>query len=109
MTSWTRALLLAVAIVAAVAMPGVAAERRRPVCLSEGESRDAVAARRTIPPFRAVEAALRVDVGELMSIRLCRDEAAMVYDVGVLNRDGRLVHILVDAGSGAVVPGHTGP
>ena len=50
----------------------------RLACLSESETREAIQVRKTIPPFRAVEAALRAEAGESVSIRMCRNESAMV-------------------------------
>ena len=101
MTCW-RALQMAAAILAGSGLQGGAAERRRPVCLSEAETRLAVEQRKMIPPVRAVEAAQKVDAGESVSMRLCHDDATMIYDIAILRPDGRLVHVLIDAGTGGL-------
>ncbi len=69
-------------------------------CLSNPETRDAVQSHRVMPPFRAVASAMH-DGGDLVGIRLCRmSEPPLVYDVAVLRRDGRLVHVIVDGATG---------
>lgn len=109
MRCWAHAFLVAVAIACGV-LPtsGRAAEQRRPACLSQGDTRDALAGGKTVPPFRAVAAALRGGPGESVGIRLCKMNSAMVYDVAILKLDGRLVHVLVDAGTGVPMPPREG-
>lgn len=82
----------------------------RPVpCLSGPETRDAVQTRRIVPPFRAVAEAMR-EGGELVAIRICRSpDPPLVYDVAVLRRDGRLVHVIIDAAVGVALPGRREP
>lgn len=82
----------------------------RPVpCLSGPETREAVQTRRIVPPFRAVAEAMR-EGGELVAIRICRSpDPPLVYDVAVLRRDGRLVHVIVDAAVGVALPGRREP
>ncbi len=105
MTSWTRACLVAAALVVARLPPSYGAtEQRRPACLSEDETHKAMLSRGLIPPVRAMEAASRIASGEPIGIRLCPNDASMVYDVVVLRGDGHLVHVLVDAGSGILLP-----
>ena len=109
MRSWAHAFRVAVAIACGL-LPtlGRAAEQRRPACLSQGDTRDVLAGGKTVPPFQAVAAALRGGPGESVGIRLCRVNSAMVYDIAVLRFDGRLVHVLVDAGTGVPMPPREG-
>jgi uncharacterized membrane protein YkoI len=105
MKSWAYAMAVAATIATSVLPPaGQAADQHRPVCLAAGESREAIQARKMVPPFRAVAEAIRGNPGESVGIRLCRLNAQMVYDIAVLRHDGHLVHILVDAGTGVLMP-----
>lgn len=99
-----RTLLVVAAFVAAGLAPAAVAAERHAPCLGEEEARQAMLARKLIAPVRAVEAALRNAPGESIGIRLCREDAAMVYDVMILRHDGRLIHVHVDAASGSLAP-----
>lgn len=90
--------------------PGPGRGEPRPMaCLSGAETREAVQTRRIVPPFRAVAEAMR-EGGELVAIRICRSpDPPLVYDVAVLRRDGRLVHVIIDAAAGIALPGRREP
>jgi len=73
-------------------------------CLSPGEIQDAVSQGRAIEPRTAVQAARRqVPGADVMRGGLCRNGDALVYQVMVLRKDGRLVYVTIDAPSGKVV------
>lgn len=102
MKRWARATVAAVVLGAAAPCQGAAAHLQ--TCLSPGETRDTLQSQKLVQPFRAMAEAARVSGGDSISIRLCRLDAQMVYDVVTLRRDGRLIHLLVDASNGAALP-----
>jgi uncharacterized membrane protein YkoI len=73
-------------------------------CLSAWEIQDAIAQGRAIEPRAAISAARRALPGaDVMRGGLCRDSGALVYQVLMLRKDGRLVHVTIDAPSGKVI------
>ncbi|NEU14081.1 PepSY domain-containing protein [Methylobacterium sp. BTF04] len=72
-------------------------------CLSAADLREAVADKRVIEPVAAIRAARQViPRAEIQRARLCRHEDALVYLLTALRRDGRFVHVMVDATTGQV-------
>lgn len=85
----------------------VAAPLRAPptsdTCLSAADLREAVADKRVIEPVAAIKAARQViPRAEIQRARLCRHEDALVYLLTALRRDGRFVHVMVDATTGQI-------
>lgn len=100
---------LAAAIVAASILisGGPAWPQARPesllplVCVSSAETRDLFVANKLVQPFRVMQEAAKAEQAEAIDIQLCRVEGALVYDVTLLGRSGRVVHRLVNASTGA--------
>ena len=72
------------------------------VCFDPAETREKILAHRLADPFRALRAGGLQ--GEALRAKLCRwrpDE--FVYEVAVLLRDGRVVHVYMNAQSGQTV------
>lgn len=72
------------------------------VCFNAAETRDKIAAHHLAEPFRALRAG-RLQ-GEALRAKLCRwkpDE--FVYEVSVLRRDGRVMHVYMNAQNGQSV------
>ena len=80
--------------------PRVAA---RLVCLNAAETREMVKSRRLIEPFAALKFASAQRKAEALSARLCRTGEDFVYEITLLHRDGRLVHVEMEAASGKLV------
>jgi hypothetical protein len=78
-------------------------EERRTGCLSEGEIRDEVSAKRIVPQVVALRAARAAAGGEAVRARLCHGEGGLVYAITALKRDGKVLRIDVDAVSGRVI------
>ena len=72
----------------------------RPVCLNAAETREMVKSRRLIEPFAALKFASAQRKAEALSARLCRAGEDFVYEITLLHRDGRLVHVEMEAASG---------
>lgn len=93
-----RQILITLALLAAFAgSPALAS------CLSQGEMREAVAAGQAIPAVNATRAAQGAYPGaEVTRVELCSAGGGLVYRITLLQRDGRVVQVDVDAGSGAL-------
>jgi hypothetical protein len=75
----------------------------RPVCLNAGETREMVKSRRLIEPFAALKFASAQRKAEALSARLCHTGDDFVYEITLLHRDGRLVHVEMEAATGKIV------
>ena len=99
-----RAMIIAV-FIAASSSPALCREgEARLACLSPGETRDAIQAQRLMQPFRAMGEVSRTGAGESIGIKLCRFNDLLVYDVMVLRHDGHVVHLLINAANGFLLP-----
>jgi uncharacterized membrane protein YkoI len=72
-------------------------------CLSPQEMRKVAAGDRVVAPAIAIGAARRaVPGGDLLRATLCGDREAFVYVISVLQKDGRVVHVVIDGPTGKV-------
>lgn len=78
-------------------MPGEA-------CLSSAESRDLFVADKLVAPFGVMREAGRATQAEAIDILLCRAQGTLVYDVTLLDQQGRVFHRLMNATTGAAMP-----
>jgi uncharacterized membrane protein YkoI len=70
-------------------------------CLSQGEMREVVASGSVIAPVNATRAAQAQSPGaEVTRVLLCRQGGGYVYEITLLQRDGRVVSVAVDAATG---------
>ena len=76
----------------------------KPVCLTAAETREMVKSHRLIEPFAALKYAAAQRKAEALSVRLCRSGEGFVYVITLLHRDGRLVHVEMEAATGKIVP-----
>lgn len=88
---------------AALAEPSRAA-RSTPTCLSAAEARQEVRSHSLLEPFAALKAAAAQRKAEALSARLCHAGDEFFYEITLLHRDGRLVHVEMNAGSGKLIP-----
>jgi hypothetical protein len=75
----------------------------RPVCLTASETRDAVKAHRLVEPFAALKFAAQQRKAEALSARLCHTGDEFIYEITLLNRDGRLTRVEMKAGTGKMI------
>lgn len=93
---------LAFALLAAPVTRGLAADA--PGCLSGGETRQSLSAGQAVAPAEMILAARRaVPEADIMRASLCRAASGLVYNLLALRRDGRLVHVTIEAASGRVI------
>jgi uncharacterized membrane protein YkoI len=76
----------------------------KPVCLNPAETREEVKARRLIEPFAALKSAGAQRKAEPLSAKLCHIGDEFIYEITLLHRDGRLVHVQMEAATGKLVP-----
>jgi hypothetical protein len=101
-----RAAVLGLAT-AAVAARGAEVQQHvlpaKPVCLSAAETRDAVKTHKLLEPFAALKFAAQQRKAEALSAKLCHAGDEFIYEITLLHRDGRLVHVQMEAGTGKLI------
>lgn len=70
------------------------------VCVPPAQTRELFFQDKLVPPFRVMREAAVIAQAEAIDIQLCRFQAALVYDVTLLGRDGRVIHRLIAATTG---------
>src|ERR1700729_201151 len=74
----------------------------KPACLNAAETREMVKSRHLLEPFAALKAAGAQRKAEALSAKLCRTGDDFIYEITLLLRDGRLVHVDMEAGTGKI-------
>jgi uncharacterized membrane protein YkoI len=69
-------------------------------CLTQDQRRAAIQSRKAVPLGRALRTAKARHAGDLLNARLCRQGKGLVYVLTVLARDGKVMHVRVDADNG---------
>ncbi len=72
----------------------------KPVCLSASDTRDQVKAHKLLEPYAALKFAAQQRKAEALSAKLCLSGDDFVYEITLLHRDGKLIHVEMDAGTG---------
>jgi uncharacterized membrane protein YkoI len=101
-----RAAVLSLAIAGGAAQAAEAEQHAlaaRPVCLGPSETREEVKNHRLLEPFAALKFAAAQRKAEALSARLCHTGDEFIYEITLLHRDGRLVHVEMDAGTGKLI------
>ncbi len=75
----------------------------RPICLNPAETREFIKAHRLIEPYAALKFAAEKRKGEALSAKLCHIGDEFIYEITLLHRDGRLVHVAVEAATGKLI------
>lgn len=103
-----RRLPIGLCVIACLVSGAGAADRSaESPCLSQGDALEIVSAHEAVPLGEAVGLARRaVPNAEVLRAALCREPDALVYRIIVLRKDGRVVHVTVDAPSGSVKTVH---
>jgi hypothetical protein len=74
----------------------------KPACLNAAETREMVKSRHLLEPFAALKSAGAQRKAEALSAKLCRSGDELIYEITLLHRDGRLVHVDMEAGTGKI-------
>lgn len=72
-------------------------------CIQPAQAHELLIEQKFVAPFRALREAIRAGQGEAVGVQLCRLGEAFVYDITLLQRDGRVSHTLVNARTGAAM------
>ncbi len=78
----------------------------KPQCISASETREEIKAHHLIEPFAALKSAQTQYKAEALSARLCRSGDEYVYEIALLHRDGRYVHVSMSAVTGKWIETH---
>jgi hypothetical protein len=70
------------------------------VCFSTSETREEIKSHHLVEPFVALKSASVSVKAEALSAKLCRVGDEFVYEIALLHRDGRLVHVVMSAVTG---------
>jgi hypothetical protein len=101
---WRKSLICLASIFAlgATAQAGEPEARApvKPTCLTAGETREEIKAHHLIEPFAALKSAQAQFRAEALKAKLCRLAEQYVYVIALLHRDGRYVHVEMDAATG---------
>ena len=68
--------------------------------LHPAETREEIKARKLVEPFAALKSAQAQYKGDPVSAKLCRIGDEYVYEIALLHRDGRYVHVMMNAETG---------
>ena len=72
-------------------------------CFPTNETREEIRAHHLLEPFVALKSASVAIKAEALSAKLCRLGEEYVYEIALLHRDGRLVHVVMSAVTGKLV------
>jgi len=75
----------------------------RPGCLAADETREQIKARHLLEPFAVLKSAAAQLKAEALKARLCVVGDDFVYEITLLHRDGRLMHVVMNAITGKIL------
>jgi uncharacterized membrane protein YkoI len=80
----------------------------KPICLNAADTRDQVKAHKLLEPYAALKFAAQQRKAEALSAKLCVSGDDFIYVITLLHRDGQLIHVQMEAGTGKLIarPGH---
>lgn len=88
--------------VAFAAVPAAAQGER--LCFSREESRERIHAERLVEPFNVVRSTAGAMHADALGAKLCRTDGNFVYEINLLDRNGRVIRATVDATTGRPRP-----
>jgi hypothetical protein len=72
-------------------------------CYSASETRERVVAEKLREPFELMRKAAAMTHAEALTGKLCRWREQDIYEITLLRNDGRVIHVFLNASTGAVV------
>ncbi|MGC2221484.1 MAG: PepSY domain-containing protein, partial [Methylocella sp.] len=73
------------------------------VCFSTAETREKILAHGLFEPFLVMRNVASRSQAEAIGVKLCRWSEDLVYEMSLLRRDGRVIHVFVNAKTGQVI------
>jgi uncharacterized membrane protein YkoI len=107
-----RCVGLTLVFILVVYAPALAAERRvehrverrgERACLTAAQARENIAKHKFAEPFRLMLAVAKRFRAEAIGVRLCRKKDDFIYEIMLLRRDGRVIHVYMKASNGQFV------
>jgi hypothetical protein len=80
-----------------------AARVRDRVCLTAAQAREMIGLHRLADPFRVMKGAAHRFQAEALRVKLCRRKDEFNYEISLLRRDGRVIHVFLNAASGKML------
>src|SRR3984893_3983213 len=100
-------MLYFIAVIVAAYLGSSAAARTEPapvrVCFSTAETRENILGQGLFEPFRVMRSEASRSQAEAIGVKLCRWSEEFVYEMSLLRRDGRVIHVFVNAKTGLVI------
>jgi hypothetical protein len=76
-------------------------------CFTTAETREKIPANGLFEPFHVLRsAAIRLQA-QAIGVKLCRSRGELVYELSLLRRDGRIIHLSADAKTGEIIGSRT--
>jgi hypothetical protein len=75
----------------------------KPTCLPPNEGREEIKAHHLLEPFAVLKSAAVQFKADALSAKLCHLDEEFVYDIALLHRDGRFVHVVMNASTGKFI------
>ncbi len=95
---------LALAVMLAICTPALSAGRpHERACLTAAQARETIALHKLAEPFRLMIIAARRFQAEAIGVKLCRRKDEFIYEISLLRRDGRVIHVFMNAVSGKII------
>jgi hypothetical protein len=100
-------MLYFIATIVAIYLGSSALARTEPepdrVCFSTARRAKRFLAHGLFEPFRVMRGAASRSQGESIGVKLCRWSEELVYEMSLLRRDGRVIHVFIDAKAGQAI------
>ena len=77
--------------------------RSSALCLPPNETREEIKAHHLLEPFAVLKSAAAQFKAEALSAKLCHLDDELVYEIALLHRDGRFVHVVMNAATGKFI------
>ena len=96
------------ALVAAAPACSLAAEAEthvaaKPACVPASDTQEEIKAHHLLEPFPVLKSAAAQFKAEALSAKLCRIGDEFVYEIALLHRDGRFIHVVMNAATGKFI------
>jgi hypothetical protein len=75
----------------------------KPTCVPASETQEEIKAHHLLEPFPVLKSAAAQFKAEALSAKLCRIGDEFVYEIALLHRDGRYVHVVMSAATGKFI------
>jgi len=75
----------------------------KPACVPASDTQEEIKAHHLLEPFPVLKSAAAQFKAEALSAKLCRIGDEFVYEIALLHRDGRFIHVVMNAATGKFI------